>query len=141
LGGDVVVVDGDGMAQEVQSKTGGAPIRLALDGVSGEASGRLAAVLSSHGMLVAYASMSEKPMIVSPLNVIFKPLTLRGFWLGHPEFNSKAATAMREAAKMIASGDVSIGVAGVFPLGEVKKAAARAAKGAKVLLEIAPLSA
>jgi len=39
---------------------------------------------------------------------------------------------------MIADGAIAVGVAGVYPLAEVKKAAAHAARGAKVLLEIAP---
>jgi NADPH:quinone reductase-like Zn-dependent oxidoreductase len=46
---------------------------------------------------------------------------------------------MREAARMIDAGEVSVRVAGVYPLGEVKKAAAHAARGAKVLLEVAPM--
>jgi NADPH:quinone reductase-like Zn-dependent oxidoreductase len=138
LGGDVVVVDGDGLAKDVERETGGARIGLALDGVGGEATGRLAAVLSPHGVMAIYAAMSEKPMVIHPLLAIFKPLTLRGFWIGHPEFASKAAPAMHEAAQMIADGAIAVGVAGVYPLAEVKKAAAHAARGAKVLLEIAP---
>ena len=137
LGADAVVVDGDGLAKDVERETGGARIGLALDGVGGEATGRLAAVLSPHGVMAIYASMSEKAMVISPLLAIFKPLTLRGFWIGHPEFASKAAPAMREAAQMIADGTVAVGVAGIYPLPEVKKAAAHAARGAKVLLEIA----
>jgi NADPH:quinone reductase-like Zn-dependent oxidoreductase len=141
LGGDVVVVDGDSLAKDVERETGGARIKLALDGVAGEASGRLAATLSPHGVLAVYASMSEKAMVISALVAIFKPMTLRGFWIGHPEFASKTGPAMREAARMIEAGEVSIRVAGVYPLGEVKKAAAHAAKGAKVMLEVAPVHA
>jgi hypothetical protein len=44
-----------------------------------------AATLSPHGTLVSFAAMSEGPMSINPLDVIFKPLTMRGFWLGHPE--------------------------------------------------------
>lgn len=138
LGGNVVVVDSVDLASDVAKATGGAAIRLGLDGVGGEASGRVAATLGPHGVLAAYSTMSEKPMVINSLDTIFKSLTLRGFWIGHPEYASKLGPAMREAAQMIEAGEVAIRVAGVYPLGEVKKAAAHAAKGAKVLLEIAP---
>jgi NADPH:quinone reductase-like Zn-dependent oxidoreductase len=138
LGGDVVVVDGVDLASNVAKESGGAAIRLGLDGVGGEASGRVAATLGLHGALAVYSTTSEKPMVISSLDAIFKSLTLRGFWIGHPEYASKVGPAMREAARMIEAGEVAIRVAGVYPIGEVKKAAAHAAKGAKVLLEIAP---
>lgn len=139
LGGDVVVVDGQGLAKDVERETGGARIKLGLDAVGGEASGRLAALLSPHSVMAVYATISEKAMVINPLDAIFKPMTIRGFWLGHPEFAAKAAPALREAARMIDAGEVSVRVAEVYPLGEVKKAAAHAAKGAKVLLEVAPV--
>ena len=142
LGADVVVVDVEGMAQDVERQTGGAQIGLALDGVaSGEASGRLATMLGPHGVMAVYATMSERPMVINSLDAIFKALTLRGFWIGHPEYASKAAEPKREAAQMIDTGEVSVPIAAVYPMKEIKKAAAHAAKGGKVLLEIAPAGA
>ena len=94
IGGDVVVVDSPDVSKEIKEAVGQAELRLALDGVSGPATGVLASTLSPHGTLVSYAAMSLGPMSISPLEVIFKPLTVRGFWLGHPE----------SAAKMCASG-------------------------------------
>jgi hypothetical protein len=43
------------------------------------AMGVLAATLSPHGTLVSFAAISEGPMSINPLDVIFKPLTMRGF--------------------------------------------------------------
>ncbi len=140
LGADAVVVDGDNLATEVQTELEkfGAKLKLGLDGVSGAASGRIAAALSPHATMVVYASMSEEALAISPLDLIFKPLSLWGFWIGHPEFGAKVAPAMREAAEMIATKEISLPIARVYPLGEVQQAAAHAAKGGKVLLEIAP---
>jgi NADPH:quinone reductase-like Zn-dependent oxidoreductase len=138
LGGDVVIVDGAELANDVAKATRGAVVRLGLDGVGGEASGRVAAALGLHGTLAIYATTTKEPMAVSPLDAMFKSLTVRGFWMGHPEYASKLVPAMREAARMIEAGEVAIRIAGVYPIGDVKKAAAHAAKGAKVLLEIAP---
>src|SRR5216684_3531612 len=103
IGGDVVVVDSPDISKEIKAAVGQAQLRLALDGVSGPATGVLAAMLSPRGTLVSYAAMSLAPMSISPLEVIFKPLTVRGFLLGHPESAAKSAPAVAQAADMIAS--------------------------------------
>src|SRR5271168_3392101 len=98
IGGDVVVVDSPDVSKEIKEAVSQAELRLALDGVSGPATGVLASTLSPHGTLVSYAAMSEAPMSISPLDVIFKPITIRGFWLGHPESAAKIAPPIAQAA-------------------------------------------
>ena len=137
IGGDVVVVDSPNVSKEIKAAVGKAELRLALDGVSGPATGVLASTLSPHGTLVSYAAMSEAPMSISPLDVIFKPLTMRGFWLGHPESVAKSAPAMVQAAEMIASGRVHIPVAATYALSSIKDAVAHALRGGKILLDVA----
>jgi NADPH:quinone reductase-like Zn-dependent oxidoreductase len=137
IGGDVVVVDSPNVSKELKAAVGKAELRLALDGVSGPATGVIASTLSPHGTLVSYAAMSEAPMSISPLDVIFKPITLRGFWLGHPESTAKSAPAMVQGAEMIASGRVHIPVAATYPLSSIKEAVAHALRGGKILLDVA----
>jgi NADPH:quinone reductase-like Zn-dependent oxidoreductase len=136
IGGDVVVVDSPDLSREIKAAVGQAELRLALDGVSGPATGVLAATLSPHGTLVSYAAMSLGPMSISPLEVIFKPLTVRGFWLGHPESAAKSPPAVKKAAEMIASGQVHIPVAATYALSSIREAIAHAQRGGKILLEI-----
>jgi NADPH:quinone reductase-like Zn-dependent oxidoreductase len=137
IGGDVVVVDSPDVPERIKAAVGRAELRLALDGVSGPATGVLAAALSPRGTLVSFAAMSGSPMSISPLDVIFKPLTMRGFWLGHPEFAAKIAPAAARAATIIAAGRVHIPVAGIYPLASIKEAVAHAQRGGKVLLDVA----
>src|ERR1700758_3020401 len=73
-GGDVVVVDGPDVTQEIKKAVGSGRIRLALDGVSGPSTGVLASVLAPGGTLVAYSAMSGAPMVLDPLAVIFTPI-------------------------------------------------------------------
>jgi NADPH:quinone reductase-like Zn-dependent oxidoreductase len=80
--------------------------------------------------------MSLKPMSISPLDVIFKPITMKGFWLGHPESAAKTAPAVTQAAEMIASGRVQIPVAATYPLSSIKEAVAHAVRGGKILLDV-----
>jgi NADPH:quinone reductase-like Zn-dependent oxidoreductase len=137
IGGDVVVVDSRDVSKEIKAAVGQADLRLALDGVSGPATGVLASTLSPYGTLVSYAAMSLAPMSISPLEVIFKPLTVRGFWLGHPESAAKSAPAVAQAAEMIASGGVHIPIAATYPLSSIKEAVAHAQRGGKILLDVA----
>src|SRR5271156_5050018 len=116
IGGDVVVIDSPDASKEIKAAIGQAELRLALDGVSGPATGLLASTLSPHGTLVSFAAMSEAPMSISPLDVIFKPIKLRGFWLGHPESGAKSAPPIVQAAEMIASGLVHIPVTATYAL-------------------------
>jgi NADPH:quinone reductase-like Zn-dependent oxidoreductase len=137
IGGDVVVVDSPDVSERIKAAVGQAELRLALDGVSGPATGVLAATLSPRGTLVSFAAMSLGPMSISPLDVIFKPVTMRGFFLGHPEFAAKLAPAVVQAAEMIASGRLHVPVAGTYPLSSIKEAIAHAQRGGKVLLDVA----
>jgi NADPH:quinone reductase-like Zn-dependent oxidoreductase len=137
IGGDVVVVDSPDASKEITSQIGQAELRLALDGVSGPATGVLASTLSPHGTLVSFAAMSQAPMSISPLDVIFKPITMRGFWLGHPGSAAKSAAPIAQAAQMIASGRVHIPVAATYALSSIKEAVAHALRGGKILLDVA----
>lgn len=137
IGADVVVVDSPDVSRRIREAVGSTEIPLALDGVSGPATGVLAAVLSPGGTLVSYAAMSEASMSISPFDVIFKPITLRGFYMGHPEFAAKIPPAIKEAAAMIASGQVHLPVAATYALSSIKRAVAHAQRGGKVLLNVA----
>jgi NADPH:quinone reductase-like Zn-dependent oxidoreductase len=137
IGGDVIVVDSPDVSKEIKEAVGQAELRLALDGVSGPATGVLASMLSPHGTLVSFAAMSLAPMSISPLDVIFKPITMRGFWLGHPESAAKSALPIAQAAEMIASGRVHIPVAATYALSSIKEAVLHAQRGGKILLEVA----
>src|SRR5579862_5587958 len=137
IGGDIVVVDSRDVSKEIKAAVGQAELRLALDGVSGPATGVLASTLSPYGTLVSFAAMSGAAMSISPLEVIFKPITMRGFWLGHPESAAKSAPSIAQAAEMIASGRVNIPIAATYALSSIKEAVAHAERGGKVLLDVA----
>lgn len=141
VGGDVVVVDSPDVVERIREAVGRDGLRLALDGVSGPATGVLASALSPGGTLVCFAAMSEAPISMNPLDVIFKPLTVKGFWMGHPEWLAKIPSAVEQAAGMIASGQVHVPVAAVYALSAIKEAVAHALRGGKVLLDIAGSSA
>jgi NADPH:quinone reductase-like Zn-dependent oxidoreductase len=137
IGGDVVVVDSPDIAARIKEAVAGVDLRLALDGVSGPATGVLASILSPGGTLVSFAAMSGAPISMSPLDVIFKPITMRGFFMGHPEYAAKIPPSIKQAAAMIASGQVHVPVAATYPLSSIKEAVSHALRGGKILLDVA----
>src|SRR5271167_2996625 len=54
LGADVVLTDGPDLAERARAATGGAPIRLGIDAVSGEACRRIADCVADGGVVVSY---------------------------------------------------------------------------------------
>jgi NADPH:quinone reductase-like Zn-dependent oxidoreductase len=135
-GCDLALLDDDNAPAKLAEALGGLRPRLALDAVSGEASGRLTKLLGQGGTFVSYAAPSFAPLAISPFDLIFNDLTVRGFSLGNPAFAEQIPQAIREAARMIASHEVTVPITAVYPLHEIKSAVAHALQGGKVLLEV-----
>src|SRR5258707_8013642 len=135
-GADAVVVEGPALHDQVKAAVGGADIKLALDCISGTSMDALASLLSSGGALVSYGAMSGSPVTVGPGDLIYKGLTLTGFFLGHPHHSDKIPELIRAAPTLIARGKLHVPVAAVYPLSSIKDAIAHVRKGGKVLLDI-----
>src|SRR5216684_6442777 len=81
IGGDVVLVDGPDLDKRVAAETGKAPIALAVDGVGDTATTNLLGCLAEKGVLVFYSSVSGKPFVGPATHLIFRDISMRGFWL------------------------------------------------------------
>ncbi len=137
-GGDIVLVDGAGVSARVAQATGNAKIALALDGVGGEAMLSLSGSLAPGGTLVFYSAVSRKPGLASVVDIIFRNVAIRGFWLYRPEFRDspKALEAIKTGARLIAEGKLHMSVAATYPLVAAKEAIAHAQRGGKVLFKL-----
>ncbi len=144
MGADVVLVDGEiegqSLAERVQAATDKAPIKLGIDAVGGAASTRLGEALADQATLVNYGAMSGEPSILTAQLLIFKQLTIRGFWLAQ-WFRSASPQRQQEVFKtiieLIASGQLMAPVHATYPIQEIKKAVAEAAsskRDGKVIL-------
>ena len=137
LGGDVVLVDGPDLANRVAAETGNAPIALALDSVGDTSSMHLINCLSESGVLTCYGNMSRKPLVVQPGSLVFKKLSIRGFWLVHWYQSARPdeITAMFDRlAPLVAAGTISAPVAATYGFDQVREAIAKATQsGGKVL--------
>src|SRR6476620_8640997 len=81
IGGDVVLVDGPDLNKRVAAETGKAPISLTIDGVGNTATANLLGCLAEGGVHVFYSSISGQPFSTTGSQLIFRDLSIRGFWL------------------------------------------------------------
>jgi trans-2-enoyl-CoA reductase len=131
-GGDVVLVDGDNLREEVKNATGGALIRLGLNSVGGDSALRLANCLAPAGTLVSFGAMSLQPLKIPTGLLIFKDLRFRGIWINKWYDNATSTERMqtfRPLFDMATRGLLKTKVDKAYPLSEVKAAVAHAAQG------------
>jgi mitochondrial enoyl-[acyl-carrier protein] reductase / trans-2-enoyl-CoA reductase len=81
LGADAVLEDSPDLAQRAKAAAGGAPIRLGIDAISGEAFGRIADCLAEGGVAVNYGGLSGEDPKVSR-GALGNGVALMGFNLG-----------------------------------------------------------
>ncbi|HEY0911599.1 MAG TPA: zinc-dependent alcohol dehydrogenase family protein [Bradyrhizobium sp.] len=127
IGGDVVLVDGPDLAKRVAAETGGARIALAIDGVSDIATANLLGCLAEKGMLVFYSAITGKPFVGDARALIFREITIRGFWLVHwfKTATPDQITAMYDRlTPLVASGAISSPVAGTYKFSQIAEAVA-----------------
>jgi len=131
-GGDVVLVDGDNLREEVKSATGGASVRLGLNSVGGDSALRLANCLAPGGTLVSFGAMSLQPLKIPTGLLIFKDLRFRGIWINKWYDNATTSERMetfRSLFDMARRGLLETKIEKAYPLSEVKAAVEHAAQG------------
>ncbi len=134
LGADVVLVDGDDLSEQVKKATGGADVKLGIDAVGGSATARLGEVLCEGATLVNYGAMSGESCVMPPTVIIFKDITVKGFWLAK-WFRTSTPAQQQELYSyligLIAKGQLSAPVHGTYHLKDIKQAVALAASGGR----------
>jgi mitochondrial enoyl-[acyl-carrier protein] reductase / trans-2-enoyl-CoA reductase len=133
-GGDVVLVDDESLPRRVREATDGAAIRLGIDAVGGSATGRLAGCLCESATLVNYGRLSGEPCAVDAGLLIFRDLTLVGFWLvrwfrhASPERRTELFSRIGE---LIATGELHAPIHATYDVSEIREAVATAARGGR----------
>jgi trans-2-enoyl-CoA reductase len=132
LGADVCAVDGPDLAETVRAATGGAPIRLGIDAVSGRATARLSACVGEGGVVCNYGSMSGEDPVMARSALIGNGQTLVGFILGRA-LSTRSLAEIRaiyaELGEQVLNGTLSAPVEQVYPIEEIKAALVHAQRG------------
>jgi trans-2-enoyl-CoA reductase len=140
LGADGCAVDGPDLADAVKAQTGGAPVRLALDAVSGRATSRLSACLADGGVVCNYGSMSGEDPVMARSGLSNGGQMLAGFILGR--FLARRSLEQirqiyADLGQQIVDGTLSAPVEKVYAIEEITTALAHAQRGertGKILL-------
>jgi trans-2-enoyl-CoA reductase len=130
-GGDVVLIDGEALRDDVKEATGGAPIRLGLNAVGGESALRLMNCLAPGATLVTYGAMSLQPLKIPNGLLIFKDLRFRGIWINKWYDNASSSERMEAFTPifdMAKRGSLQTKVEKAYSLEEIKDAVKRAAQ-------------
>ncbi|PYK22913.1 MAG: hypothetical protein DME52_13615 [Verrucomicrobia bacterium] len=131
-GGDVVLVDGGNLREEVKHGTNSAPIRLGLNAVGGDSALRLANCLAPGSTMVTFGAMSLQPLKIPNGLLIFKDLRFKGIWINKWYDNAtmdERMEAFRRLFEMAKRGLLKTKVEKAYPLSQAKTAVAHAAQG------------
>ncbi len=129
LGADAVVISGPDLRAQLEQALGDKRISLLLDAVAGDVITELSSWLVDGGTLVSYGGMSGDPVVVSPPDLIFRDVHVRGFWLKHwleTTPRREIAAAYARLASLIAEGVLRAPVAATYPLEQYRDAVAHA---------------
>ena len=134
LGADACVVDGPDVADAVRAQTGGAPVRLGLDAVSGRATARLSSCLTEGGVVCNYGSMSGEDPVMPRAALTSGGQTLVGFILGRGLSTRSLAevrTMYADLGRQVLDGTLTAPVEKVYPIDDIKTAFAHAQRGGR----------
>lgn len=153
LGADLVFVDDAAGAEQARAALladsnaiaaadppgGNAPL-LALNAVGGESALRLLDLLGPDGTHVTYGAMARQPLKVPNGMLIFKGLTLRGYWLTRQQASltrGEITALYAKLAALVMQGGLVQQIAAAYPVAEYREAlthAARSGRNGKVVL-------
>ena len=140
LGADAVVEDGAALPERARAATGGAPIRLGIDAISGEACRHIADCVADGGVVVNYGSLSGQDPAVSRAAINFRGVSLTGFNLGRGLAKrglAQVRALYADLAGKLREGVLSAPIDSFYPIEEIKGAlihAQQAGRHGKILV-------
>jgi NADPH:quinone reductase-like Zn-dependent oxidoreductase len=147
LGADAVLLDGTDLGDQAKEATGGTGAKLAIDAVGGTAVTRLADCLADGGTAVNYGLLSGHNCEMTAHQLVFRQLTLTGFWL-QPRLLAMAAderaALYADLAGRVVDGQIHVEVEATYGIDDIKQAVAHAGqdgrKGKILVTPNGPLS-
>ena len=124
-GGDRVVVQSDNLQKDIEETLDGKKLSLVLDTVGGTPVGELAKSLKPGGSIVVYALQSGQFPAIPPGDLIYRGLSLHGFWLINWLRNAprtEIEEIYQKLGDLVADGSLSAAVEHVYPLDQFKEA-------------------
>src|SRR5205823_9275633 len=124
-GGDRVVLQGDNLHKDIEEALDGKRLSLVLDSLGGTPVGELAKSLKPGGAIVVFGVQSGQVPAISPRDLIYRSLSLHGFWLINWIRNAprtEIEEIYQKLGDLVADGSLSAAVEHVYPLDQFKEA-------------------
>jgi NADPH:quinone reductase-like Zn-dependent oxidoreductase len=124
-GGDRVVLHSDNLLKDIEEALGGKKLSLVLDSLGGTPVGELAKSLKPGGSVVVYGMQSGQFPAMPPKELIYRGLSLHGFWLINWIRNAprtEIEETYQKLGDLVADGSLSATVEHVYPLDQFKEA-------------------
>jgi mitochondrial enoyl-[acyl-carrier protein] reductase / trans-2-enoyl-CoA reductase len=134
LGADVVLKDGPDLAERARAAVGGAPIRLGIDAVSGDACRRIGDCIAEGGVVVSYGSMSGEDPVMSRAAVNMRGVNLTGFNLGRglaKRTREQVRAIYADLAAKLRDGVLKAPIDAFYPIDDIRSALIRAQQGGR----------
>jgi NADPH:quinone reductase-like Zn-dependent oxidoreductase len=130
-GADVVLVEGADLTEQAAEAIGDAPLELIIDAVSGEPVAKLASLLNAGGPIVSYTARNRQPLSIPVLDLIFRGLSVHGYWLNRWLASTPHETIVRiyrELADLVRDGILAAPVEATYALADYREAIGHAAR-------------
>jgi len=129
FGADVTLVDSPDLRARVAEAVGGVRIKLGIDAIAGDATRRLANCLGDGGTVVNYGLLSGKPCEVDAADIVFRDVSLKGFWYSR-WFSTAEPAAIKDLfarlVGMVQAKTLRVPVEAVYPIENLNDALAHA---------------
>ena len=113
-------------AARVNQIADGRRVPLALDAIAGSTTAKLAASVSMGGKVVVYGLLSQQPSQVEPHDLVFRGVTVQGFWLASwfadVQNRTLAKSVIPRLLSLQGSGKLHMSVAATYDLQQVGQA-------------------
>ena len=141
-GGDICITEDQTNDKKIIEKLKTKNIRLALDAIAGKDTQVLANFLSDNGVIGNYGLLSGKSCQLSPHDIVFRNISLRGIWVsqwlkGQNSSKKSRLKVYNELIEYILKGELKAEVEKVYKLKDIKIAIRHAMKSrtGKILLK------
>lgn len=117
--GNAIATESADWVEQARALIGDAGARAAVDSVGGEVANVLAQLLGEDGLLVTFGAASNQPLVISSGPIIFKQLTVKGFWGAKVSQATSAEDRTRmfgELIGLVLDGSLSLTSGGTFGL-------------------------
>lgn len=122
---DAIATDSDDWVEQARALIGDGGARAAVDSVGGDVVGGLAELLGENGLLVTFGAASNQPLALSSGPIIFKQLTIKGFWgakVGQTTSTQDRSRLFGELIGLVLDGSLDLRAGGTYDLGQATEA-------------------